>query len=653
MRAVEQSDIRQVKDLLKQGADVNMSIVVTRPNYLFFISRKLYLDGLAKSRPGEMVYVSPIHANADRADIKVLQVLRKKKANIEAGDSDGKTPLMYALRNPGGEEYALYLLKKGANYRSVDLAGNTVMHYAAYGGNVEGLRMTAGGGVDPNARNLEGITPLHAAAVFSSIGVLEEIIGLGGDIHARDSAGMGVLHYAAAYGDRARLEWILGQAPELNDQAQNGYTPLDIARKANNADAVEFLKSRGGRYGAYRYDELIEAMRLHDHQTLRLVLEDGADPNRRVKEWPLVIAVLEKDIVATDLLLAAGARPNVESAKGNAPLAIAIAGAQPGIALSLVKAGATVTPALLGNGLDAFAKADQTGFWTDLVEAMVRGVGDPNVPCGDLKAPALHYAAYLGKEDLVNAIVQAGANVNARDTEGWTALHWTVMKRDVLRLHLEKLRIAEVLLGAGAEVNPKATAPKELPHAEPYLARRIPAAATPWDLLAYALPSDADMAELLKAKGGKSGLSAADYFDNGEQLFEQRDFQRATLDFNRAIVADPRLAEAYYYRARCLAISGLYADVERDLDQAIRLKPAYAEALVARAKARIELQKLPAAENDVNLALRMGFPRGEGLYWRGKVKLRAGNRDAACADFLESGQAGFAESVQALKLYCK
>jgi ankyrin repeat protein len=653
MQAVAQSDIHLVKDLLKQGADVNMSIVATSPNYLFFISRKLYLDGLAKSRPGEIVYVSPIHANADRADVKVLQMLRKKRVNIEAGDSDGKTPLMYALRNPGGEAYALYLLKKGANYRSVDLAGNTVMHYAAYGGNIEGLRMTAGGGVNINSRNAEGITPLHAAAVFSSLNVLEEIVGLGGDIHARDSAGMGALHYAAAYGDRARLAWIYAQASELNDEAANGITPLDIASNAKNADAVAFFKENGGRYAVYRYAEMLEAIQNRDPQRLRQVLADGADPNRRVDELPIIIAVSNDDLVSTELLIEAGAKVNVHDSRMMMALEIAIEQGNAALGLALVKAGATVTAANLGACMDQIAKIGPQGYWLDLVKAMLPKVPDIDAVCGSLQAPVLHYAAYLGLEDMVNAVLLAGAKVNAPDGEGWTALHWAVMKRDLLRLHLEKLRIAQALIAAGAQVNAATTAAKALPHTDPYLAKRIPKNATPFDLLTYALPKDGDIADLLTGKGGKSGLKAEDYFDNGKQLFDERNFQSAQLDFNRAIVADPQLAEAYYYRARCLSMSSLYVEVERDLDKAISLKPAYPEALMARAKARIELQKLPAAENDANLALRMGFPRGEGMYWRGKIKLRAGDRDAACSDFADAGAAGYADGATALKLYCK
>lgn len=652
MAAVEHNDLHLVKDLLKRGADVNMSVVASSPNYLFFISRKLYLQGLAKSRPGEMVYVSPIHANADQADIKIFQVLRKKKANIEAGDSDGKTPLMYALRNPGGEEYALLLLKKGANYRSMDLAGNTVMHYAAYGGNIEGLRMTAGGGVDINVRNQEGITPLHAAAVFSSIAVLDEIVGLGGDIHAVDSAGMSVLHYAAAYADAEKLDWILKRAPESNVEAKNGYTPLDIARYAKNVMAIEYLKVKGGHYSAYRYDEMLDALRRRDPEALRQVLADGADPNRKVLDFPLIIAIIQNDNVAVDLLLAAGAKVDVKSDKGHFPLELAIAEGNPSVGLSLVKAGAMVNSTMLGECIDKLAKAEQVGYWADLVKAMLGKVDRLDAPCGSLKIPVLHYAAYLGQEDLVNAILQAGGSVNAKDPEGWTALHWTVMKRDLLRLHLEKLRIAQVLLAAGAEVNAKSMQTKILPHTDPYLARRIPAHATPFDLLLYALPKDGDLAELLVAKGGVTGLNAQDYFENGLALFEQKAIQSAQLDFSRAIVADPKMAASYYYRARCLSIASAYTEMVRDLDRAIALQATYPEAYMARAKAKIELGKYKEAEVDVNMALHQGYTKGEALYWRGKCKLRLDDREGACKDFADAGAAGFADGTQAVKLYC-
>jgi tetratricopeptide (TPR) repeat protein len=227
------------------------------------------------------------------------------------------------------------------------------------------------------------------------------------------------------------------------------------------------------------------------------------------------------------------------------------------------------------------------------------------------------------------------------------------MKRDILRLHLEKLRIAERLLAEGASVNPKATLPKSLPHTDPYLARRVPANATPFDLLSYAPPKDADLSDLFAAKGGVTGLGAADYFENGVKLFQSRDFQSAQLEFGKVIVAQPTNAEAYYYRARCVSIQRLYVEVERDLNRAIELKPQYPEAYLARAIARIELDKFEAAKADADKALSQGCDPGEGHYWRGKIKMRLDDRDGACEDFKASSAAKYADGTQAIKLYCR
>jgi uncharacterized protein len=653
MKVIEQDDLKAVKECVRKGADVNMTVVASSPNYLFFISRRLYLEGMAKSRAGEIVYVGPIHANADRANIKILQYLRKKKTNIEAGDSDGKTALMYALRNPGGEEYALYLLKKGANYFSVDAAGNTVMHYAAYGGNIEGIRMTYGGGVGVNLRNHEGITPFHAAAVFSKVEVLQELQNLGADVHAQDSAGLNALHYAAAYGDPSRLEWLLKQAPELNVESKEGYTPLDIARAAKNAEAVTFLKSRGGKYARYRYAEMLDALQKKDYQQLRTILEDGADPNRKSPEYPLLIAVESGDATAADLLLKAGAHADLHNAQGQSLLEMAITKGMPTVAAVLLAAKASAENRLLPMCMSQIAKLETPGNWVDVIAALALQVRDLNVAGGDLNVPALHYAAYLGQEEIVNSLLRAGADANAIDSDGWTALHWTVMKRDLLRLHLEKLRIAEALIAKGATINPLATTAKVLPHTEMYLAKRIPVHATPFDVLTYALPKDADLSDLLTAKGGASGLAAVDYHNNGVYLFEHKAIQAAQLDFNRAVIADPRMAEAYYDRARCSSMNNAYVEVERDLAKAIALQPVFPEAFLARGQARIELQKYKEAEADINMALHQGASKGVGLYWRGKCRLRLDDREGACSDFAESGASGYSDGAQAVKLYCR
>lgn len=54
-------------------------------------------------------------------------------------------------------------------------------------------------------------------------------------------------------------------------------------------------------------------------------------------------------------------------------------------------------------------------------------------------------ASRAGRLDEVKSLIAAGAEVNARDEVGWTALIWAAMQGD--------LPVAQALIAAGAEVN--------------------------------------------------------------------------------------------------------------------------------------------------------------------------------------------------------
>jgi ankyrin repeat protein len=255
-------------------------------------------------------------------------------------------------------------------------------------------------------------------------------------------------------------------------------------------------------------------------------------------------------------------------------------------------------------------------------------------------------------EATVVLLLKHGSDVNMRDKDGWTALHWTVMKRDQLRLHLEKVRIAEALIEAGAEINPKATTAKRMQHDQPGLARRVPANATPYDILAYALPRDADLAEILGEKGGKSGLQSGDLRENGVYFQNHQEVKLSIQEFSRALLADPKASGIYVDRARAKIVLMAYDEAERDLGKAIELQPDFGEAFIERAKVRIENKKYALAEADANAALKLGFSKAESFYLRGKARMKLNMREAACEDFVNSASLGNSLGAQAQKLYC-
>ena len=82
----------------------------------------------------------------------------------------------------------------------------------------------------------------------------------------------------------------------------------------------------------------------------------------------------------------------------------------------------------------------------DCVKALIEAGADLNAKEND-GWTALHLAACNGKLDCVKALIEAGADLNAKDNDGWTALH--------LAARYGKLDCVKALIEAGADLNAK------------------------------------------------------------------------------------------------------------------------------------------------------------------------------------------------------
>jgi len=120
----------------------------------------------------------------------------------------------------GDAERVKELLKKGADPNTQDEAGNTPLHWAAYKGHFDIVRLLLEHGADPNIQNKDGwppgSTPLHKAA-------------------------------SGGYVDVVRLLLVHGADPTVKDE--DGKTPLDLARAEGYHGVVSLIEEwlrRGG-----------------------------------------------------------------------------------------------------------------------------------------------------------------------------------------------------------------------------------------------------------------------------------------------------------------------------------------------------------------------------------------------------------------------
>lgn len=170
---------------------------------------------------------------------------------------------------------------------------------------------------------------------------------------------------------------------------------------------------------------LCESIQTGDTNYLRQYLLSGGDANQLVQyksgskfRAPLVtLSLKEQRVDLLDFFLANGANPNQVDFLGDTPLIWAI------------RAGENQTLSL---------KA---------IELLLKAGGEPNRrSLSDYRWTPLMWAAVLRRERILNALIEAEADVNATNTIGQTALHLA-----------GNAKVASILLAAGADTTLRAT----------------------------------------------------------------------------------------------------------------------------------------------------------------------------------------------------
>ncbi len=212
--------------------------------------------------------------------------------------------------------------------------------------------------------------------------------------------------------------------------------------------------------------DLIDAVRAGNVARVGLLLDSGADPNKRSSyNGPLHDAARIGSAEITSILIKAGADVELSGFGGVRPLHSAALAGQAKVVTILLKSGAKVdsrdntgrTPLLAfmsGNVLDV-----------STLIALLDGGADPNLLDGPVPYHPLDYAAMHGRADVADLLIAFGADMNAKDNlYGGTPLHYAIWYAP--QGHLE---VAQLLIDRGADVNAKdAIGLTPLDHAKRY-----------------------------------------------------------------------------------------------------------------------------------------------------------------------------------------
>ena len=378
-----------------------------------------------------------LHWAAYHDDVGLVDLLIGAGAAIEAANDYGVTPLGLACDNASAVTVSR-LLAAGANPNRARGSGETPVMTCARTGSVAAVTALLAHGADPSAAEpWHGQTALMWAAGEGRADVARVLIEHGADVEARSKGGFTALLIAAREDDPALVGHLVAAGADVNAAPPDGTTPLHVATVRGHAALAATLLEHGADPNADGpgYTALHWAAgSWHTELTGRLRgIATDAD-----EEWRSLNGLRAGRLALVDALLAHGADPDVRLGRAppqfgfaSARFRVSLVGATPFL-LAAMDANVEVMRRLAGAGADTRAATDE--HTTPLMVAA--GLG---------QVPAETRVTGDGALDAVRLVLELGADINVLNLRGRSALHGAA--------HIRSDAIVQLLVDRGALVN--------------------------------------------------------------------------------------------------------------------------------------------------------------------------------------------------------
>jgi ankyrin repeat protein len=422
--AAEKMDRTRVRALLQERVDVNTSQV----------------DGM-----------TALHWAAYRDDLETEELLVRAGANVKATNRYGVTPLSLACTN-GNAAMIESLLKAGADPNTALPGGETVLMTAARAGNVASVKslLIRGAAVD-RTDDRHGQTALMWAAAEGHAPVVKELIEAGADFRLRLTSGFTPLLFAVREGRIDVVKVLLKAGADVNETVpaeagrRRGYggrlppagaSPLLMAVMNAHYELAADLLDAGAnpnaalpgytplhaitpvrRPGAGDNDPAPEGSgTMNSLELVKKLVEHGADVNARMTKRASLANTRLKEVGATPFLLAA------LTADAELMRTLAALGADPFIPNLEYS-----TPLMVAAGLATRSPGEDAGTEIEVLEAVQAALDlGADVNAVDVNGEtAMHGAAYKNLPKVVKLLAANGAKIdiwNRNDKFGWTPL---------------------------------------------------------------------------------------------------------------------------------------------------------------------------------------------------------------------------------------
>ncbi|HXG90513.1 MAG TPA: ankyrin repeat domain-containing protein [Vicinamibacterales bacterium] len=487
-------DPAAVRALLKQGSDVNASqgdgmtaLHWAASHGDLELAQMLIYAGANLRASTRINGYTPLFLASREGNAPIVEMLLKAGADAKAVSATGSTPLMLAAA-AGNVDAVTMLLDAGADIQRKETArGQTALMFAAAYNRVGVINLLAARGADvkatskvvdlyeltreetpPPARGgaptpaspglkrppvpgldrgynyteliayQGGMTALLFAAREGHADAAHALLGVGADVNQpRDGDQTTPLLMATINGHFDLAKALLDKGADPKLAAENGATPLYAALNCVWAQKSNYPQPRAFAQQQATYLDLMAAL-----------LDKGADPNVRLKKkiWysgynsdlsgvdesgatPFWRAAFASDVDALKLLAARGADIKMPSIKpagrpqfGDSTREVKDVSGLPPVPIG----GPSVTPLMAATGVgyaEGFAANSHKihpGGWMPAVKYLIEEAGADVNAMDHEGNTALHNAAATGNVELILYLVSKGADVKAVNREGQT-----------------------------------------------------------------------------------------------------------------------------------------------------------------------------------------------------------------------------------------
>jgi uncharacterized protein len=345
--------------------------------------------------------------------LTAVQTLIRQKAPVNAVGADGSAALHWAVR-ADRLDLVQALLRAGATPGLATRYGVTPLALAAVNGNASIAGALLEAGADPNAAGAEGETVLMTAARTGRVDAVKLLVDRGANVNAREPwQGETALMWAAGENHAEVVRLLASRGAELNATSK---TPELPKVKVDAATMVFTALPRGA------MTALMFAARQGAMDSTRALADAGADLNAKDPDGTtaLNIAVINAHYDVAALLIEKGANPNAGDFAGMTPLyaAVDMQHQEPMVNRPLPKPSGRLRPVDVITLLIA-NKADVNAMLSTPLLMRQHNGGDGSLGAG---ATPLMRAAKVSDTGLMRLLIDAGADPRARLKNQGTAL---------------------------------------------------------------------------------------------------------------------------------------------------------------------------------------------------------------------------------------